>query len=104
MTTSAIRRLIRAAGREPVIPHIPPAPDGQHEAIPSYNVAIDEVTSDNELVPGADLYGYFTSAGADLFDCSACNGRTTDNLHPNDTGLAGMNAAWSTALRALYAD
>jgi acyl-CoA thioesterase-1 len=94
---------LKAAGREPVIPHIPPAPDGMHEAIPDYNTAIDEVASENALVPGADLYGYFMS-GSDLFDCSACNGRATDNLHPNDTGLAGMNAEWSRAMRAVYPD
>ena len=95
---------LKAEGREPVIPHIPPAPDGQHEAIPSYNTAIDELVVENHLVAGADLYGYFMGAASDLFDCSACNNRMTDNLHPNDAGLAGMNAAWTTAMRAVYPD
>ena len=93
---------IEAAGREAVIPHIPPAEDGQHAAIPDYNTAIDELTADNGLVPGADLYGYFTS-GADLFTCPPCGGtRATDDLHPNDTGLAGMNAEWTEAMRSAY--
>lgn len=95
---------LKAAGREPVIPHIPPAPDGMHEGIPAYNTAIDEVTADNELVPGADLYGVFMG-GSDLFTCSPCGGgRMTDNLHPNDAGLASMSAEWSEAMRSVYPD
>jgi lysophospholipase L1-like esterase len=95
---------LKAAGREPVIPHIPPAPDTMHESIPAYNTAIDEVVTENELVPGPDLYGYFMGGG-DLFACPPCGGgRMTDNLHPNDTGLAGMNAEWSEAMRTVYPD
>jgi hypothetical protein len=26
----------------------------------------------------------------------------TDNLHPNDDGLEGMNAVWTEAMRVLY--
>lgn len=93
---------IEAAGREVLIPHIPPSTDGQHAAIPDYNAAIDELVTENGLVAGADLYGYFTTT-PDLFTCPPCvNARTTDNLHPNDTGLQGMNAAWSAAVRGLY--
>jgi acyl-CoA thioesterase I len=93
---------IKAAGREPVIPHIPLSEDGQHAAIPEYNTAIDELTSANDLVAGADLYG-FTSTTPDLFTCPPCGGgRMTDNLHPNDTGLQGFNAEWSEAMRNLY--
>lgn len=93
---------IEAAGREPIIPHIPPSADGQHAAIPEYNTAIDELTTDNGLVVGADMYEYF-SRTPDLFTCPPCaNNRATDNLHPNDTGLAGMNAEWSAAVRGLY--
>jgi hypothetical protein len=37
------------------------------------------------------------------FTCPPCGGgRTTDNLHPNDVGLAAMNQLWSDAMRALY--
>jgi lysophospholipase L1-like esterase len=94
--------LIQAAGREPVIPHIPPAPDGSHDNIPAYNTVIDEVVEENELIAGADLYEYFTTSG-DLFVCPPCSGgRMTDNLHPNDDGLTGMNATWSAAMLPLY--
>lgn len=93
---------IRADGREPVIPHIPPAPDQGHNGIPSYNTAIDELTQSNELIVGADLFAYFGTT-SDLFVCPPCGtGRMTDNLHPNDNGLKGMNDAWTSAMRALY--
>ncbi len=93
---------LRAAGREPVIPHIPAAPDGGHAAIPLYNTAIDELTVENSLIPGPDLFGYFTDTPG-LFTCPPCSGgRMTDNLHPNDDGLKGMNAAWTEAMLHLY--
>jgi acyl-CoA thioesterase-1 len=93
---------IEAAGREPLIPHFPPSADGQHGAIPDYNTAIDELTTENGLVPGADLYDYFSTT-PDLFTCPPCAGdRASDNLHPNDTGLKGMNAEWSAAVRGVY--
>jgi hypothetical protein len=28
----------------------------------------------------------------------------TDNLHPNDAGLASMSAEWSEAMRSVYPD
>jgi acyl-CoA thioesterase I len=92
----------KAAGRIPLIPHIPPAADGMHDSIPNYNRAIDQVNTENDLEPGADLYGYFMSTPG-LFACPPCGGsRMTDNLHPNDDGLKGMNAAWTTAMRGSY--
>jgi acyl-CoA thioesterase-1 len=93
---------VKAAGRTPVIPHIPPSADGGHDDIPAYNTVIDELTAQNQLLPGADLYGYF-SQNTGLFNCPPCaNNRMTDNLHPNDDGLRGMNAVWTTAMRGLY--
>jgi acyl-CoA thioesterase-1 len=93
---------IEALGHEPIIPHIPPSSDGSHATIPDYNSAIDELTTANDLVPGADLYEYFTSTDG-LFTCPPCaGGRMTDNLHPNDDGLKGMNAQWSSAMRHIY--
>jgi lysophospholipase L1-like esterase len=93
---------VRAAGREPILPYIPPAADGAHASIPAYNIAIGELTAENGLLPGADLYAFFTSTEG-LFTCPPCGtDRMTDNLHPNDTGLAGINAQWSAAMRGVY--
>lgn len=95
---------IEQQGRIPVIPQIPLATDGTHGTIPSYNAAIDQLVTDNELVAGANLYRYFTDTPG-LFECPPCGGnRNTDNLHPNDDGLKGMNAEWTEAMRRLYAD
>ncbi len=93
---------IEQRGRVPLIPRIPPAADGNHGAIPGYNEAIAELVAENELLSGADLYGYFSDTPG-LFECPPCGGgRMTDNLHPNDEGLQGMNAAWTEAMRELY--
>lgn len=93
---------IEQQGRIPIIPHIPLSTDGSHDTIPSYNEVIDELVAENELLPGADLYRYFSDAPG-LFECPPCGGgRMTDNLHPNDDGLKGMNAEWTEAMRGLY--
>jgi acyl-CoA thioesterase I len=93
---------IEQQGRVALIPSIPLSTDGNHDTIPDYNEAIDELVAENQLVPGADLYGYFSGTSG-LFECPPCGaGRTTDNLHPNDDGLEGMNREWSEAMRGLY--
>jgi lysophospholipase L1-like esterase len=100
MQTMIDRR--RADDRVPVIPHIPLASDGSHGGIPAYNQAIDQLNTENDLTPGADLYRYFSDT-AGLFVCPPCSpGRMTDNLHPNDDGLKAMNAVWTEAMRSLY--
>ncbi|MEY4549878.1 MAG: hypothetical protein RL685_6073 [Pseudomonadota bacterium] len=93
---------IEQQGRIPIIPHIPLSSDGSHGTIPSYNEAIEQLVADNELIAGPNLYRYFTETPG-LFECPPCGGgRMTDDLHPNDDGLKGMNAQWTEALRGLY--
>ncbi|MBV9946771.1 MAG: SGNH/GDSL hydrolase family protein, partial [Myxococcales bacterium] len=93
---------IKGAGRTPIIPHIPLAPDGSHNDIPSYNNVIDQLTQTNALMTGPDLYGYFTQ-NTGLFTCPPCAGnRMTDDLHPDDDGLKAMNMLWSQAVLSLY--
>jgi acyl-CoA thioesterase-1 len=94
-------QMVQAAGRIPVIPHIPYSGDGMHAGIPSYNAAIDALVQGDGLMPGPDFYSYFMN-DTSLFTCGCSGGRMTDNLHPNDQGLAGMNALWTTAMRSLY--
>jgi acyl-CoA thioesterase-1 len=94
--------MIRAAGRVPIIPHIPYAGDGGHGAIPQYNAVIDQLTASNGLPAGPDFYSYFKANAATDFPCGCAGGRSTDNLHPNDVGLAAMNALWTTEMSALY--
>jgi acyl-CoA thioesterase-1 len=94
--------MVKAAGRVPVIPHIPYSGDGNHGSVPMYNTVIDQLVQTNGLLPGPDLYAHFM-ANPGEFTCPPCGGgRMTDNLHPNDVGLEAMNTLWATAMRALY--
>src|SRR5215471_15102273 len=91
--------MLKAAGRTPIIAHIPFSGDGSHGMIPAYNTVIDELVQTNQLPIGPDLYTHFQQNPGE-FTCPPCGGgRTTDNLHPNDTGLAAMNSLWATAAR-----
>jgi lysophospholipase L1-like esterase len=92
--------MVKAAGREPVIPHIPYAGDGSHGNIPAYNAAIDELTRTNQLQVGPDLYTTFMQH-PELFICPPCS-HPMDNLHPNDDGFAAINKLWADAMRVVY--
>ena len=100
--------MVKAAGRIPVIPHIPYSGDGGHGGIPQFNMVIDQLVQTNQLTPGPDLYGYLLQhsagdAGTNDFICPPCAGaRSTDNLHPNDVGLTAINTLWAQAMCPLY--
>lgn len=100
-TMQSMINMVKAAGRIPVIPHIPFSGDGNHAAVPAYDTVIDTLVQQNQLMAGPDFYTYFMQNQA-LFVCGCQGTRTTDNLHPNDQGLAGMNALWTTAMQPLY--
>jgi acyl-CoA thioesterase-1 len=94
--------MLKAAGRIPVIPHIPFSGDGMHAGLPQYNAVIDTLVQQNGIMAGPDFYTYFMQ-NQQLFVCPPCaGGRVTDDLHPDDTGLTNMNALWTTAMRPLY--
>ena len=86
--------MLKAAGREPVIPRIPFAGDGSHGNLPAYNAVVDELTRTNQLQVGPDLYAHFMAHAQDEFE--------SDNLHPNDAGRAAMNQLWADAMRVVY--
>ena len=86
--------MMKAAGREPIIPHIPFSDDGSHGNVPAYNAVVDELTRTNQLQVGPDLYAHFMAHALDQF--------TSDKLHPNDAGLAAMNQLWADAMRVVY--
>jgi len=92
-TMQSMIDMVRASGREPVIPHIPWAADGTHNAIPMYDAAIDMLAQTNKLTPGPDLTAYFMAHTDQLM---------TDNLHPADAGQMAMNQLWADAMRGLY--
>jgi len=86
--------MLKAAGREPILPRIPFAGDGSHGNVPAYNAVVDELTRTNQLQVGPDLYAHFMAHAQDQFN--------SDNLHPNDAGLAAMNQLWADAMRVVY--
>lgn len=83
---------VRAAGRVPILATIPFASDGQHQNIPSFNRALEEVRAANALAPGPDLYGWFVTHPDEL----------QDGVHPNDRGVVSINRLWGEAVAALY--
>jgi len=85
--------MVKATGREPVIPHIPWATDGSHNAIPTYDAVIDALTRTNQLQVGPDLTAYFMMHTDQLM---------SDNLHPADAGQMAMNQLWADAMRVVY--
>jgi lysophospholipase L1-like esterase len=88
----AITSLLNA-GKVPVIPHIPFSCDGQHNNIPAFNQAIDQLVAANPgTLAGPDLYTYFQAHPAELSDC----------IHPTSTGSVSMNRLWAQAMDSLY--
>jgi acyl-CoA thioesterase I len=94
--------MVKAAGKIPIIPRIPYASNTQYSMTDQYNVIVDDLVASNNLIPGPDFYAFFMD-NQDDFTCPPCgSGRTTDGLHPDDTGLQAMNQLWATAAMPLY--
>jgi lysophospholipase L1-like esterase len=85
---------IKAAGRVPIIARIPFAAKGPTDAdVRALNGVIDLVTARNGLLPGPDLYAWFSSHPDEL---------SRDGVHPSDAGTRSINRLWYEALRPLY--
>jgi acyl-CoA thioesterase-1 len=87
----AMVKLVKAAGRVPLIARIPYAPK-EHDGIPKFNAAIDAIAKKNGLMPGPDLYAHFKAHPEEL----------SDGLHPNDAGIVSINRLWAAAVDGLY--
>jgi lysophospholipase L1-like esterase len=83
---------VRSAGRVPILASIPFASDGQHAAIPKFNLAIEDLRTANSLPPGPDLYAWFAAHPEEL----------RDGVHPSDRGIVSMNRLWAEAVDPLY--
>jgi lysophospholipase L1-like esterase len=85
---------IEAAGRVPVIARIPFASKGPADTdVQALNEVIDLVTARNGLLPGPDLYAWFSAHRDEL---------GPDGVHPSDAGTRSINRLWYEALRPLY--
>jgi lysophospholipase L1-like esterase len=93
--------MVKAAGKIPIIPRIPYASNPLYSTIDQLNLIVDDLVASNNLIPGPDFYAFFM-ANQDDFTCPPCGNRTTDGLHPDDTGLQAMNQLWATAAMPLY--
>jgi lysophospholipase L1-like esterase len=83
---------VKAAGRTPVIARIPYA-IGNHDNLPAYNQVVDELTAQNGLPVGPDLYTWFLNHQDEIL---------SDNLHPNDVGRQSINRLWAQAMDSLH--
>jgi lysophospholipase L1-like esterase len=85
---------IVAAGRVPLIARIPFAARGPADSdVRALNDVVDLVTARNGLLPGPDLYAWFSAHPDEL---------STDGVHPSETGYRSINRLWYEALRPLY--
>jgi lysophospholipase L1-like esterase len=84
---------IKAAGRTPVLSHVPYSADGAHETLEVFNAAIDQLTRENQLQIGPDLTAYFEQHPDQLSD---------DKVHPAPAGRQAMNQQWADAMGVVY--
>jgi lysophospholipase L1-like esterase len=59
---------------------------------PDYLKAIDDLTTQNNLIPGPDLYTYFLSHSSE---------QNSDGVHPNATGAASIQRLWAQKMGPL---
>ncbi|HEY6098366.1 MAG TPA: GDSL-type esterase/lipase family protein [Anaeromyxobacter sp.] len=86
-------RKVRAAGKTPVVPRIPYRTDAKEDFAARLDAAVDEVTREERLLPGPDLYAYFRAHPE----------RLVDGLHPDPAGAVEMIRLWAEAAAPLYA-
>lgn len=85
---------IMAAGRVPLIARIPFATKGPaDDDVRALNEVVDLVTARNGLLPGPDLYAWFSAHPDEL---------SPDGVHPSAAGYRSINRLWYEALRPLY--
>jgi acyl-CoA thioesterase-1 len=86
---------VKAAGGVPILARIPYSPLSTLVTIPAYNQIIDALVVSNALVPGPDLYAWFSTNPSQL---------GPDAIHPTNDGAVSINRLWAQALSGLYVD
>jgi len=91
---TTIVQKVRAAGTIPMVARIPFRSDatGDRDFAARLSQVVDEVTRDEGLLPGPDLYGWFRAHPEQL----------TDHLHMDDRGAVEMMRLWVDAAAPLY--
>ncbi len=90
---STVITKVKAAGHIPIVAKIPYSSDGSHDTIPKYNLVISELTVQNDLLPGPDLYSWFAAHPDQL----------RDGIHPTDAGALAVSRLWAEAVASVYA-
>jgi hypothetical protein len=84
---------IKIAGHIPVVQRIPYNTSALNYCLPIFNQVVDELTVQNGLMTGPDMYAWF-STHLNEFE---------DSTHPNATGSISINRLWSDVMESLYA-
>jgi lysophospholipase L1-like esterase len=84
---------IKAAGRTPVLSHVPYSADGNHTTLAQFNAVVDDLTRTNQLQVGPDFTTWFMEHADQLQD---------DKVHPAPAGRVAMNKLWADAMRVVY--
>jgi hypothetical protein len=85
----------KAAGVQPIIARLiatnPTQAGWQVNA--AFETAIDNLTTQNKLIAGPDLYTYFLNHASE---------HNSDGIHPNATGAASIQRLWAQKMDSLY--
>jgi lysophospholipase L1-like esterase len=84
---------IKAAGRTPVLSHVPYSDDRAHDTLAPFDAVVDDLTRTNQLQVGPDFTAYFMQHTDQLQD---------DKVHPAPAGRQAMNQLWADAMRVVY--
>ncbi|MFP5504233.1 MAG: GDSL-type esterase/lipase family protein, partial [Candidatus Sericytochromatia bacterium] len=82
---------IRASGRTPMLARPPYTPRFD---VSAHAAVIDQLTAENGLTPGPDLYAWFLTHSEQL---------RSDGLHPTPTGEVSIQQLWAEAAAPAYA-
>jgi hypothetical protein len=88
----------KAHGIEPIIARILATreSDAGWQVHPDFEQAVDDLTSENGLIPGPDLYTWFLTHPEEI------NPGSTDGVHPNADGAASIQKLWAQKMDSLY--
>ena len=90
---STVISRVKAAGHIPIVAKIPFSSDHEHDTAPKFNDVVTELTAQNDLLPGPDLYAWFAAHPEQL----------RDGIHPTDAGIVAINRLWAEAVALVYA-
>jgi lysophospholipase L1-like esterase len=85
-------RKVRAAGKIPIVPRTPFRRDSKEDFAGRLAAVVDEVSAEQGLLPGPDLYSWFKGHPE----------RLQDGLHPDEAGSVEMIRLWADAVAPLY--